>query len=311
MNKFFLIAVLGTLLYADKILLPESTVAVVNGTAISVDERDKEVGKLLPKAYFHSTVNDEKLKALQAEALDTLIEKTLLYTYAVSKKIKTSESEIDEVMTKLAVTYGSKKKLEDAIKQLGFTNETFREVVKKDETLKKLYKKEIESDISDKELKEYYEKNSYKFKEPEKIRVRLIHVRNNPEDPEGKSKAKKRIDDAMAEIKKGIPFADVAAKYSTAMSRIKGGDMGFLHRGRLEVAVEDVAFAMKVGQTSEIIEQDIGFFIVKVEDKAVSNQLSFDEIKDGLRKDLKTKEEDEKKARLLERLMLNSVIVKQ
>jgi peptidyl-prolyl cis-trans isomerase C len=311
LNKVFLIAVLGTFLYAGKILLPESTVAVVNGTAISVDERDKEVGKLLPKAYFHSSVNAEKLKDLQEKALETLIEKTLLYTYAVSKNIKTSESEVDEVMTNLAATYGSKEKLEEAVKQLGFTKETFREVVKKDETLKKLYKKEIKSDISDRALRDYYEKNSYKFKEPEKIRVRLIHIRNNPEDPEGKSKAKKRVDDAMAEIKKGTPFADVAAKYSTAMSRIKGGDMGFLHRGRLEVAVEDAAFSMEIGQTSEIIEQDIGFFIVKVEDKALSNQLSFEEVKDGLKKDLKTKEEDEKKAKLLERLMLNSVIVKQ
>lgn len=311
MNKFFLIVFLGTFLYADKVLLPESTVAVVNGTAISVDERDKEVGKLLPKAYFHSTINDEKLKVLQEKALDALIEKTLLYTYAVSKNIKTSKSEVDEVLTNLAATYGSKEKLEEAIKQLGFTKETFREVVKKDETLKKLYKKEIEYDISERELKDYYEKNSYKFKEPEKIRVRLIHVRNNPEDPEGRSKAKKRVEDAMAEIKKGTPFADVAAKYSTAMSRIKGGDMGFLHRGRLEAAVEEVAFTMEIGQMSEIIEQDIGFFIVKVEDKALSNQLSFEEIKDGLRKDLKTKKEDERKAELLERLMQNSVIVKQ
>ncbi|MDQ1340131.1 MAG: peptidyl-prolyl cis-trans isomerase [Campylobacterota bacterium] len=65
MNKFLLIAVLGTLLYGEKTLLPESTAAVVNGIAISVDERDKEVGKLLPKAYFHSTVDEKKLKDLQ------------------------------------------------------------------------------------------------------------------------------------------------------------------------------------------------------------------------------------------------------
>ncbi|MCW8895583.1 peptidylprolyl isomerase [Sulfurimonas sp.] len=310
MNKIFLIAVLGIFLYADKVLLPESTVAVVNGTAISIDERDKEVGKLLPKAYFHSTVNDKKLKDLQEKALESLIEKTLFYSYAISKNITTSESEIDDVMTKLAVTYGSKKNLENAIKKLGFTKETFREVVKKDETLKKLYKKEIKYDISEDELKDYYEKNMYKFKEPEKIRVRLIHVRNNPEDPEGKSKAKKRIDEAMAEIKKGTPFGDVAAKYSTAMSRIKGGDMGFLHRGRLDMAVEEVAFAMEIGQVSEIIEQDIGYFIVKVENKKKQNQLSFEKVKKGLKRDLKNKEEDKRKAALLEKLMATAVIIK-
>lgn len=310
MNKFFLIAVFGTLLYGEKTLLPESTVAVVNGIAISVDERDKEVGKQLPKAYFHSTVDEKKLKELQKKALEELIEKTLLYSYAISKKIKVSDSEVDEVMTNLAATYGSKKTLEDAIKQLGFTTATFRDAVKKDEVLKKLYKKEIEANLSDKELKSYYDKNMYKFKEPEKVKVRLIHIRNNPEEADGKQKAKKKIDEAMAEIKKGVSFADVAAKYSTAMSRINGGDMGFLHKGRLEQAVEDIAFSMDINKTSEIIEQDIGFFIVKVEDKTAPNQLSLNAVKDSLKKELKEKEEKKRKAELLERLKLNSVIVK-
>lgn len=310
MNKFFLIVMLGTLLYAQKTLLPESTVAVVNGIAVSVDERDKEVGKLLPKAYFHSAVDEEKLKDLQKKALDELIEKTLLYSYAISKKIKVSDSEIDDIMTNLAATYGSKKALEDGIKQLGFTKATFKEAVKKDEVLKKLYKKEIEVNSSDSELKAYYDKNMYKFKEPEKVRVRLIHIRNNPEEADGKQKAKKKIDEAMAELKKGTPFADVAAKYSTAMSRVNGGDMGFLHKGRLEQAVEDVAFSMDINKTSEIIEQDIGYFIVKVEEKSLPNQLSFETVKDGLRKELKEKEEDRRKAKLLERLKQNSVIVK-
>lgn len=310
MNKFFLIAILGTLLYGEKTLLPESTVAVVNGIAISVDERDKEVGKLLPKAYFHTAVDEKKLKELQKKALDELIEKTLLYSYAISKKIKVSDSEIDDIMTNLAATYGSKKVLDDSIKQLGFTKATFKEAVKKDEVLKKLYKKEIEVNSSDSELRAYYDKNMYKFKEPEKVKVRLIHIRNNPEEADGKQKAKKRIDEAMAELKKGVPFADVAAKYSTAMSRINGGDMGFLHKGRLEQAVEDVAFSMDINKTSEIIEQDIGYFIVKVDDKTAPNQLSFDAVKNGLKKELKEKEENRRKAELLERLKLSSVIVK-
>lgn len=310
MNKLFLIAALAVSLFGEKTLLPESTAAVVNGIAISIDERDKEVGKLLPKAYFHSTVNDEKLKKLQEEALESLIEKTLLYSYALSNNINITESEIDDVMTNLAARYGSKDALQDAIKRLGFTNATFRYAVKKDEVLKKLYKKEIETKISDKELREYYDKNMYKFKEPEKIRVRLIHVRNDPEDPQGREKAKKRINEAFQELKEGTDFADVAAKYSTAMSRIKGGDMGYLHRGRLQKNVEDVAFSMDINNTSSIIEQDIGYFIVKVEDKLVPNQLSFEMVKESLAKDLKEKEESRKKSELLERLMKNSVIVK-
>ncbi|MFA5455440.1 MAG: peptidylprolyl isomerase [Sulfurimonas sp.] len=310
MNKLFLIAIIGTFLYAQKTLLPESTVAVVNGTAISVDERDKEVGKLLPKEYFHTNVNEEKLKGLREKALESLIEKTLLYNYAISKKIKVTDSEVDEVMTNLAATYGSKKDLEEGIKGAGFTKVSFREAVKKDEVLKKLYIKEIEANLSDAELKKYYDKNMYKFKEPEKLRVRLIYVKNDPTVADGKQKAKKKIEEAQALLKKGENFPYVAQTYSNDASRVMGGDMGYLHKGMLDSAVEERALSMQVGAVSEIIEKDIGFFIVKVEEKAPANQLSFEAVKNGLRKELKEKEEDRRKAELLDRLKLNSVIVK-
>jgi parvulin-like peptidyl-prolyl isomerase len=310
LKKIILIAILGTFLYAQKTLLPESTVAVVNGIAISVDERDKEVGKLLPKSYFHSTVDDKKLKVLQEKALDSLIEKTLLYNYAVSKGIKVSDKEIEEVFKKLTEVLGSKKNLDDGIKQLGFTKATFRETVKKDEVLKKLYTKEIEVNYSDAELKSYYKENMHKFKEPEKIRARLIYVKNNPEDPDGKDKAKKRIEEAQKLLKSGENFPYVAQEYSNDPSRVMGGDMGFVHRGRLEKAVEDIAFSMDINQTSGIIKQDVGYFIVRVEEKAEPNQLSFEQVKEGLRKELKEKEENKRKADLLEKLKKNSVIVK-
>lgn len=310
MKKIILIAILGTFLYAQKTLLPESTVAVVNGIAISVDERDKEVGKLLPKSYFHSTVDDKKLKVLQEKALESLIEKTLLYNYALSKNIKVSDKEIDEVFKKLIVVVGSKKNLDDGIKQLGFTAATFREAVKKDEVLKKLHTKEIEANYSDAELKKYYNENMYKFKEPEKIKALLIYVKNNPEDPDGKEKAKKRIEEAKKLLDGGENFPYVAQEYSNDPSRVMGGDMGFVHRGRLEKAVEDVAFSMDINETSGIIEQDIGYFIVRVEEKAKPNQLSFEKVKNGLKKELKEKEESRRKSELLDRLKKNSVIVK-
>lgn len=310
MNKLFLIIAFTASLFGEKTLLPESTVAVVNGTAISVDERDKEVGKLLPKEYFHTNINEEKLKALQEKALDSLIERTLLYNYAVSKNIKVTDIEIDEVMTNLASRLGSKKKLEDAIKQLGFTKKSFTEAVRKDEVLKKLYKKEIETKISDEELKEYYDKNMYKFKEPEKLRVRLIYVKNDPKAKDGKQEAKKRIEEAQALLKSGENFPYVAQNYSNDPSRVMGGDMGYLHKGMLDPDVEAKAFSMDINTTSEIIEKDIGYFIVKVEDKTPANQLSFDKIKNGLKTELKKKEEDKRKADLLEKLKKNSVIVK-
>ena len=310
MKILFFIIFLNSFLAAESPLLPESTVAVVNGIAISEDELNKEVGKLLPNTYYHSTVDEKKLKDLKVKALKSLIDDTLLYSYAKVKKIKVTDEELEEVIEKLEEAYGSEKVLDGAIRRLGFSMATFKMAVEKDLVLKKLYKKEIEKLYTYEELKEYYDKNKYKFKEPEKIKVRLIYTRNDPTDPEGRAKAKARADKALKEINEGSEFADVAAKYSNAMSRINGGDMGYLHRGRLEVSVEDVAFTMESNTTSGIIDDNIGFYIVKVEDKLESNQLKFENVKDGLEKDLKKKEEQKRNTELIETLKSTAVIIK-
>ncbi len=310
MKTVFFIVLLNFFLVAGEVVLPEATVAVVNGIAISEDELDKEVGKLMPRAYFHSTLDDEKLTVLKEKARASLIEKTLLYHYALSQKLYVTDAEVDSVIEKLEKAYGSKEVFASALKRIGYSPATFKKAVEKDEVLKKLYKKEIEVTYSDAELEAYYEKNRYKFKEPEKIRVRLIYIRNNPEDPNGQQKAKKRVDEAFRQLQEGRAFADVAAEYSNAMSRIKGGDMGYLHKGRLDAAVEDKAFSLNAGEMSGIIEKDVGFYIVKVEDKKTPNQLSFMTVKESLRKELKQKDEDERKSELLKHLTAIATIVR-
>lgn len=290
-------------------LLPESTVAVVNGIAISEHELEREVAVEMPNTYFHSTVDGEKLEDLKKKALEKLVKKNLLYSYGLSK-VSVTKDEIEDIMEAIIEQNESEEYVVKGLKQLGYTVKTFKKAVKKEELLRKLRIKELKVSISDDELREYYDKNMYKFKEPEKIRVRMIYIRNDPKDPEGHVKAKSKVEEAMEKIKAGEDFADIAAEYSNAMSRIKGGDMGFLHRGRLDKEVEEEAFALKKGDMSEIIEKNIGFYIVKVEDKITPPQKTFEEIKAGLKKELEAKEEKIKREKLLEKLMATAVIIK-
>ncbi len=310
-NLVFGLLLVNFCLNANDVVLPEATVAVVNGTAITDDELDREVTRLLPRSYYHATVTDEKKKALEEKALKTLIENSLLYSYAISKKIEADEDKVEEIIEKSEDAYGSEDKFLKALEKAGFTLKEFKKTIRKELVLKELNKKEIEYSATDKDLKEYYEKNKYKFKEPEKIKVSMIYVRNNPTDKNGTVRAKYRIKQAMDMLEKGENFAYVAQTFSDDPSRVMGGDMGFLHRGRLDPSVEDVAFSMDVNTTSGVVEKDIGCFIVRVEDKKAQNQLKFEEIKGSLSGELKTKEEKSRKAKLLEKLMSDAVIIKK
>lgn len=311
MKIFITILLINSFLFAKDVVLPEATVAVVNGIAITDNELDREVSKLLPRSYFHSTVNEEKLKNLKNKAMDSLIENTLLYNYAISEKIDVSDDKLEDVIESIEEAYGSEEKFKAGLKSSDFTMLTFKKAVKKELVLEKFKKEVIEYSVTDKELKDYYEKNMFKFKEPEKIKVSMIYSRNEPTDSNGSAKAKYKIEKALDELNKGENFAYVAQTYSDDMSRVMGGDMGFIHKGRLDMDLEKIAFNMESNTTSEIIRKDVGFYIIRVDEIREPNQLKFEDIKNKLSGELKAKEEKKRKSDLLKTLMSKAVIIKK
>jgi parvulin-like peptidyl-prolyl isomerase len=61
----------------------------------------------------------------------------------------------------------------------------------------------------------------------------------------------------------GADFEAIAREVSEDGSRERGGDMGWLGRGRLAPAYEEAAFALHAGQISEPVETEFGFHVIQ------------------------------------------------
>ena len=57
------------------LLAKDHIVATINNQPITKQMLDREIDRLMPKTFFHSTVTDEKLKSVTKKALNGLIEK--------------------------------------------------------------------------------------------------------------------------------------------------------------------------------------------------------------------------------------------
>lgn len=287
------------------------TSATVNGVAISQKKVHRETNALIPQESFHATVSDEKRKELEKKAVENLINKELLLQYAKTQNIIVTQKEMLDEENRIVKSLSGQKKLETALGKANLSLREFREEIIADLTIQKLYEQKIKMTFSEDDLKEYYDKNKYKFKEPEKINVQMIYTRNDPEFKDGRKVARKRVDEAMSKLKAGEDFGMVASKYSNDMSRIKGGDLGLIHKGRIEnAAAEKVAFALKKGEMSNIVETDIGCFIFRVKERKEANQLSFNAVKESLKEELKASREKEKMDNLLEALKKQAKIKK-
>ncbi|XP_011568532.3 putative peptidyl-prolyl cis-trans isomerase dodo [Plutella xylostella] len=63
-------------------------------------------------------------------------------------------------------------------------------------------------------------------------------------------------------VDREIPFEELAAQYSDCSSAKRGGDLGRFKRGQMQKPFEDAAFALKVGQLSQIVDTDSGVHII-------------------------------------------------
>jgi parvulin-like peptidyl-prolyl isomerase len=104
--------------------------------------------------------------------------------------------------------------------------------------------------------------------------------------PEEVGKAQSKADNVYSQLLAGKDFGTLAMQYSDDAYRVKGGDLGWVHRGRLDPEFEKVAFSLKPGETSKPFRTTYGFSILKVEAYEAARQMSFAEVSAQLQQEL-------------------------
>jgi peptidyl-prolyl cis-trans isomerase NIMA-interacting 1 len=96
----------------------------------------------------------------------------------------------------------------------------------------------------------------------------LVAYRTARRAPKGvtrsKAEAKARASEALAKIRAGTTFEDAVKEYSDdAGSADRMGSVGKFHRADMDAAFSAAAFALGVGQVSEVVETPFGFHVIK------------------------------------------------
>lgn len=136
--------------------------------------------------------------------------------------------------------------------------------------------------VTEKDAKEYYEKNKDQFIKPTEVRLSQIVVKNEDEA----KKVYERID-------KGEDFAKIAKELSQdEKTKLKGGDIGFFKKGQLNPQIENVAFSLKKGQVSMPLNLNGSLYIFKVTD-VKGMPIDFEQVKLQLMEQLKAKKQQD------------------
>ncbi len=120
-----------------------------------------------------------------------------------------------------------------------------------------------------------YERYKDTFEQPEQVHAAQV-VKHTAEGLQEEA-ARIGIAEALAELERGIPFAEVADRLSDCAG--KGGDIGWFGRGAMVQEFEDVVFALKPGARSGIFRSELGYHIALVLERREAGRMEFGEAK--------------------------------
>jgi parvulin-like peptidyl-prolyl isomerase len=151
-------------------------------------------------------------------------------------------------------------------------------------------------EVTHQEMLDYYEKHAAEYALPAKARFEMLTVRFSS-FPD-KAAARRAIEEMGNAVFFGTPFAAVARQRSQEPNAAKGGEYDWVTQGSLaSEPIDRALFTLEPGKLSQIIEDNVGYHIIRVKERHAAGQVSFLEAQDKIKEaiQLEKKMDDYKK----------------
>ncbi|HEV2130219.1 MAG TPA: peptidylprolyl isomerase [Longimicrobiaceae bacterium] len=257
--------------------LVDRVVAVVGDTVLLLSDVQAELQQL--QAAGRPIPTDPQGQArLAEEIIESRVEQLVLVTAARRSGVQIRDEEIQPLVEQDLRTvqqrFGSEANLRAALAASGMSLEQYRGVLGAQYRDRMLVERflpqqlsgEIRPAVSEAEIREMFEAQRGAIgARPATVSFRQIIIEPRPSEA-ARQAAIARAEEVLRELRDGTSFEVLARRYSEDTgTREHGGDLGWFRRGRMVPAFENVAFNLRPGQTSGIVETEFGLHIIRVE----------------------------------------------
>lgn len=257
-------------------------VAVVNGTEIPA-ERFNELIQGSMKAMGGS-LPPGMANVVKKRTVDRLIDEHLIEKEIEGVKTEISQEEIDKEFNKFKERFPNEQAFEAFLTRNGLTADEMKKNLKKDLKLRQILSEKYDIEVTEKDAKEFYDKNKARFERPEQVKARHILITTEKgADQATLDAAKEKAEKIAKEAKKpGTDFAELAKKESQGPSASRGGDLGYFARRRMDPKFSEAAFNLKPGEISDPVKTNFGYHIIKVEDHKEASTVPYEEAEEKI-----------------------------
>lgn len=253
----------------------DRVIAVVNDEALTQYELE-EVKRIVLAQMRASNVKPPPPDVFESQVLERLIIDRSLLQFAKENGVRVDDTMVERTILRIAQENKiTPEELKRALDREKVSYAKYREDIRREVTIQRLREREVDSkvQVSEAEVDNYLATiNAQAGGETE---YQLSHIMVGVPDqasPDQIEARKRRADEALALVKSGRDFREVAAQFSDAQDASSGGDLGWRTPARLPSVFAAVLKDMKKGDVSPVVRSPGGFHIVKLTDSRSRDQ---------------------------------------
>lgn len=322
MKQFVCLAVVsGALMVAARAAdVIDGVAAIVNDRIITYSEVRDYVQPVVMqlRRQFDGDELIGKVRAAQMDALNNLIQRALIIQEFRMKGYKLPDGVIDSALNDVVASDfgGDRASFVRTLQAENLTLAKYREQLEEKIIVQAMLGRKTQQRVvvSPYKIETYYKEHADEFKVDDQIKLRMIFLSRAislpgdtgatnstfistndtstvadtntvatapPVDPH-----RLLADEILAKLDGGDSFDSLAKVYSEGKEAKAGGDWGWVSRDSLRKEINEVAFTLKPGQHSKVIETVQGYYILQVDDVKPAHVKPLDEVRDEIEKSL-------------------------
>lgn len=252
------------------IVTVDRIIAVVNDEIITQKELAARVDFALRQLRQQGTPPPPR-EVIERQLLERLIGDRVQMQHARDIGLRVDNAELDKAMERIAADNKlSVAQMRATLERDGVPFDKFREDIRSEITLARLREREVAQKIviTESEIDNFIQNQQAQPGQGDEFNVSHILV-SVPENasPEQLQARRARAEEALAQIRGGADFRQVAAAFSDAPEALQGGLLGWRKSDRLPTLFLDALRALQAGQLSELLRSPNGFHILRLNER--------------------------------------------
>jgi peptidyl-prolyl cis-trans isomerase C len=258
--------------FPDSVLSDEVVATVNNDPILGSDI------KVLAYTTTNASPDSLRNEAFNLRLLDQMIDRIIFAQEARAAGVTVADTMVVNMLDQFVMQFGGEERVGSMLAEMGLSKEDVARAFHRDMVIRDYVTKTVEPSIVVEEVdsRAFYDQNQTAFVAVDSVRASHIILLFRPEDtPDIRAERRAQMVDIQKQLKAGAKFADLAGQYSQDGAAQSGGDLGYFSREMMVAPFSDAAFALKKGQTSEIIETQFGFHLILCTDKKPAHTVTY------------------------------------